>query len=156
MTKQGEADLSTEQFDLAAIRHFDTAEHLEDGGHHDDAGYHYGICGENAVKSAMREAGLEQYWRSLGQKALNKSPMRGHWADLAAKIVAASNEINVFAIGRRANALRTLAGSNIAVFDGWHIDIRYANPAYVPVKPVSLMGWKNDAAQFVANFVVLQ
>ncbi len=143
----------SEKFDVAAHRHFAAAEHLEHGGHTDDAAYHYGICGENAVKSAMRDAGLESHWSNISKAVLWNSPMKGHWGKLSDKLSTASMDINTYAAGRRADALRALASRTTPVFDGWDIDIRYADSRFVPVNEASLESWKNDAATFITSFV---
>jgi hypothetical protein len=129
-----------EQFDVAAVRHFESGEYLEAGGHLDDAGYHYGISAENAVKNALRQAGL--------------SPIRGHWADLQGKIHKAQPKIDLFAAGRRAGPLRRLAARSPGYFARWHINIRYADPRFVPVSAASLAAWKAEAANFLADFVI--
>ncbi|WP_156356091.1 hypothetical protein [Sphingomonas sp. Leaf22] len=144
-----------EQFNIAAIRHLRTAEHLEAGGHTDDAGYHFGVCAENAVKCAMREAGLESYWASQGNQALRASPMFGHWSLLGTKIANAASIINVHAQGRRANPLKQLSASGATVFADWSIDIRYADPTHVPIDGAKLHRWKHGAAQFVNSFVLV-
>lgn len=144
-----------EQFDVAAFRHFETAEHLETGGHIDDAAYHFGLCGENAVKSAMREAGLEQHWASISNAALRNSPMRGHWGDLSQRIQVAASDINLYAAGRRSTALRVLSSTTTPSFVGWNIDIRYADPALVPVSSASVSLWKADATRFLVKFVIV-
>lgn len=143
-----------EQFHIAAQRHFDSATFLESAGHNDDAGYHYGVSAENAVKNAMREAGLESHWKMQGNAHFKNSPMRGHWAGLQNRIAGAQHEMSLFANGRRAAPLLQLAAmGSVARFSDWHIDIRYADPIYTPVTQAKLIQWKADALDFLTQFV---
>lgn len=144
-----------EQYDLAAVRHFRAAEHLEAGGHADDAGYHFGICAENAVKSALREAGLEGYWTNISKSALRQSPMKGHWNELGSKLAAAASDINAHAQGRRAAPLQQMSLLPYNSFSDWHIDIRYADPDHVPISPDALTRWKQAAADLIINLVIV-
>lgn len=141
-----------EQYQVAAYRHFQTAELLASHGMLDDAAYHLGVAGENAVKHAMQEAGLEAHWDASGIRKRNQ-PMRGHWGDLQAKLASEVNAINLFSSGRRSAPLRNLVnGGAINCFDGWHIDIRYADSAMVPVSLNDHQRWYEDAQSFLVNF----
>lgn len=143
-----------EQFQVAAYRHFEAAELLAANGMRDDAAYHLGVSGENAIKYAMQEAGLEAHWDSCSIKK-NQQPMRGHWGVLQAKVESERNNINIFASGRRSAPLQTLVNSGpIHQFLGWGIDIRYADSGIVPVNQADHDRWYSDAQEFLINFVL--
>lgn len=144
----------TEQFDIAALRHFETAECLKNAGHTDDAAYHFGICGETAFKHALRASGFEGTWNAHSARSRD-TPMRGHWGDLHRRIQNAAQEIQMFAQGRCAVPLVCLANQvPQTYFQGWSIDIRYADPSYIPVTNAQLKAWENDAADFLLHFVI--
>lgn len=139
---------------MAAMRHFEVAEHLLANGYIDDAAYHFGVCGENAVKSGMRDAGLEQYWANCGGGKLKSSPMRGHWGQLNSRLVSAATEISLYASGRRSAPLRAALANCAQIFNGWNIDIRYADPKYVPVSAPTVSRWQSDASAILLDLVV--
>lgn len=143
-----------EQYQAAALRHFASAEALAANGHLDDASYHLGLVGENAIKHAFQDAGMEAFWRTNGTH-INNTPMRGHWGHLQAKIEGLAQEIALVSSGRRSVALSTLvANSSITCFAGWSIDIRYADDRYVPVSREDYQSWHNDAIQFLVDFAL--
>lgn len=143
-----------EQYQVAAYRHFEAAELLAANGMRDDAAYHLGVSGENAIKYAMQEAGLEAYWDGCGIKKRNQ-PMRGHWGDLQAKVQQELGNINLFATGRRSAPLQSLVNSGpVQQFSGWGIDIRYADSGLVPISAVDHERWHSDAQEFLINFVL--
>lgn len=143
-----------EQFQVAAYRHFKTAELLADNSMLDDAAYHLGVAGENAVKHAMQEAGLEVHWDAVGINK-NTQPMRGHWGRLQAKLVAEAATINLFSSGRRSAPLkRLIASGSITEFSGWSIDIRYADSTLVPVSTADHQRWYDDAQAFLIDFAL--
>lgn len=143
-----------EQYQIAAYRHFETAEILAKNKMRDDAAYHLGVSGENAVKYAMQNAGLQNHWNMAGIRP-GSQPMRGHWGELQAKICAEINTINLFATGRRSAALRRLASSGtISSFNGWNINIRYADSALVPISQEDHDRWHSDAMQFLIDFTL--
>ncbi len=127
-----------EQFDVAARRHLDTAEILEAEGRLDDAGYHYGLAGENAVKQSIvaacgpltKEMRLFVHFDTALKAAIPK------WLEVS----------GVLASGRLGGGLAAdmKAGTFDSRFDGWNINIRYAD-THFPVDPSRVAAWKADA-----------
>jgi hypothetical protein len=143
-----------EQYQVAAYRHFETAELLAEHGKIDDAAYHLGISGENSIKYAMQDCGLEAHWNSA-RIPKNSQPMRGHWGKLQAKINNELAIINLYATGRRSASLRNIVNNGVgSKFNGWNIDIRYADSGLVPVSQADHDQWHNDAEEFLINFVL--
>ncbi len=125
-----------ERFDVAARRHLDTAEVLEDAGRIDDAGYHYGLVGETAVKHSI----------VLACGRLTPDLLKHFDRPLREAI---QNSIAVIAVlnsGRLAGGLaKDLRTKQFASrFDQWRVTIRYADSA-VPVTATRLAAWKADA-----------
>jgi|HubBroStandDraft_4_1064222.scaffolds.fasta_scaffold487716_2 hypothetical protein len=152
-----------EQFDIAAWRHHRVGESLEVMGELDDAGYHFGVCGENAVKYALWASGVHAAWISAGaaigksrSRSLQGTPMRGHFPSLVSFVRKAQTEIAVHATGRYAGAVMStlLAPSFSSRFAGWDINIRYADPRYTPVTPATCTSWHVDADDLVLAILV--
>ena len=125
-----------DRFDVAARRHLDTAEVLEDAGRIDDAGYHYGLVGETAVKHSI----------VLACGTLTPDLRRHFDQPLRDAIQTSSAIIAVLNSGRLGGGLaRDLRASQFASrFDQWRVTIRYADSA-VPVTGARLAVWKADA-----------
>ena len=147
-----------EQFDIAAWRHHRVAETLEILAELDDAGYHFGVCGENAVKYALWAAGVQAAWIRAGAavgkspaQSLKRTPMRGHFPTLKSLINKTRAEISIYATGRHAApiAAMVLDPSFAGRFADWHIDIRYADAAHTPVSALKCATWHRDADDFV-------
>ncbi len=144
-----------EVYDVAAWRHYRTAEILQDAGQGDDASYHFGITGETALKSALRVSGCEAAWIAAGTK-LKNTPMRGHFHQLGDLVQSTALEIGAFASGRLAQpiAAYVLNPAFQARFQGWHIDIRYADPDHTPVSAAKLDGFQRDAEDLLLALVI--
>jgi hypothetical protein len=152
-----------EQFDIAAWRHHRVGESLEAIGELDDAGYHFGVCGENAVKYALWASGVRAAWLSAGaatgkspSQSLKGTPMRGHFPTLTSLVRKVQTEIAVHATGRHAGPIMAtlLNPSFSSRFAGWDIDIRYADPHYTPVTPATCSSWHGDADDLVLAILV--
>jgi hypothetical protein len=144
----------TEQYEIAALRHFDVAELLLAQLHLDDAGYHFGIAGENALKHALQSAGMEQFWQNNGVGP-NKTPMRKHYPHLEPSVVAEEQMILAHAQGRLASPLAQLisAPNHGSRFNNWSIDIRYADTICTPVPAASCAQWQEDAADMLLRLI---
>src|SRR4051794_13118464 len=101
-----------EQFDIAAWRHHRVGETLEVMGELDDAGYHFGVCGENALKYALWASGVYAAWITAGaaigkspSESLRGTPMRSHFPSVATLVRKAQTEIAVHATGRYAGPI---------------------------------------------------
>lgn len=129
-------DEMPEQFDIAARRHFATAETLEAEGRLDDAGYHYGLAGENAVKQSCIAA--------CGP--LTKD-LKQHFVGGLRQAIQLSQAVSgVLATGRLCGGLAADLRANTFAsrFDGWDIQIRYAHTDF-PVDSARVATWKADA-----------
>lgn len=144
-----------EQYGVAAWRHHDVAETLEHLGFLDDAGYHFGVCGENAVKHSLRAAGVESVWVAA-KISLKKTPMKQHFPTLKSFVKRAQADIAVNAQGRFAAAVASLVldPSFANRFNGWHINIRYADTTNTPVAGGTCSGWHTDADDLVLGLVL--
>ena len=136
-----------EQYDVAAWRHLATAGKLFSSSDFDDAGYHYGVCGENILKAALLNAGLKSHLEPLKKK----DPMWAHLPKIKNLVIEAQAVIVAHAAGRLAAPLAsTISKANfLNLFDGWTIDIRYADTAVCPVSSPIAQQWKDDA-EFLA------
>jgi|GEM_PF-6527072 len=138
-----------DRYDVAAVRHFKTAEILERGGRLEDAGYHYGLAGETAVKAALTKCGvsigrdLRKHFDGDGEKSLSEAVKRS---------VAITSLIST---GRLGGALAKDLRTNQLKdrFRNWSIFIRYANDDY-PVTIERLGIWRADAAKLVVEGVL--
>lgn len=157
------SDNMAEQFDIAAWRHHRVGEALEAIGELDDAGYHFGLCGENALKYALWASGVCAAWITAGAasrktpaQSLIGTPMRGHFPSFANLVRKAQAEIAVHAKGRYAGpVMSTLLDPGFSSrFAGWDIDIRYADPRYTPVTAASCTAWHQDADVLVLATLV--
>jgi len=127
-----------EQFDVAARRHLDTAELLEAEGRLEDAGYHYGLVGENAVKQSI-VAACGPLTKRMGLFAHFDTPLK-------TAIQQSEDVSGVLASGRLSGglAIEIAAGTFASRFDGWNINIRYADTDF-PVDSRRVATWKADA-----------
>ena len=145
----------TEQYDIAADRHYRVAEQLETSGEIDDAAYHYGLVGENSLKHAMRNAGVANQWSQPRKKA-RQTPMGKHLPALTLEMQNFASDIHLFATGRIGARLQSILNDPTfgALFSGWSIDIRYADTQYTPVNAGDCQRWGQDA-RFVLHRLVL-
>lgn len=145
-----------EQFDIAAARHHHVGELLHQQNEFDDAGYHYGVCGENAVKHALRAAGVEAAWIALGTN-LRRTPMRAHFATLTGLVSAFQADIALHASGRHAGLISAYIASPAfgAMFANWSIDIRYADASCTPVPVEACEQWADDATNLMLQLVLI-
>lgn len=144
-----------EQYDVAAWRHHSVAEKLEEAGDLDDAGYHFGVCGETAVKQALRASGVEANWIAAGI-SLKRTPMLQHFPTLTTFVTRSRNDIAVFAVGRHAAPITgiILDVSFLQRFSGWHINIRYADLSYTPVSSGICGAWHQDADELILGLLL--
>lgn len=133
-----------EQFDVAALRHLQSAARLEEAGQLDDAGYHYGIAGETAVKQSVVKA-IGHLPKKL-RKHINE---RGTTLQEAVKLYYQFNL--VMSNGRLGGALaRELANDTLVNrFVNWSLNIRYADTDHCPINQNNLMQWKSDAITLI-------
>ena len=138
------------------------AELLLEHGEVDDAAYHFGICGENAVKQMLRLAGVEAAWITAGaangktpRQALANTPMRGHFPSLVNLVQAAQQDIALYATGRYSAHISSLVLSSSFKFRfaGWEINIRYADSVCTPVTQQDCSAWNADADDLVLALV---
>jgi hypothetical protein len=82
--------------------------------------------------------------------------MRGHFPSLASLVRRVQTEIVVHATGRYAGPIMsTLLDPGFSSrFAGWDIDIRYADPRYTPVSPVTCTSWHDDADELILAILV--
>lgn len=152
-----------EQYDVAAWRHHRVGEMLENGAELDDAGYHFGVCGENAVKYALWASGVQAAWIRIGagqgksvRDSLTGTPMRGHFPTLTTLVQQTRSNIAVHATGRFSGpvAAIVLSPNFIQRFAGWSIDIRYADTQHTPVSSQTCTAWHADADDLVLSLVI--
>jgi hypothetical protein len=146
----------TEQYDVAAERHHRVAVHLHTVGELDDAAYHYGLVGENGLKDALHRSGVVGTWQRTGIKP-RKSPMGQHFPKLHPQIQLFISDIRLHASGRVGAALYAVV-SNPAfanLFQGWSIDIRYADTLCTPVNPADCQRWARDADLVLRRLVLM-
>lgn len=143
-----------ERYDVAAGRHQRVAEHLEGKGEFDDAGYHYGVAGENAVKNALRDSGVEAAWTKACRR-LRETPMGRHFPTLQDKVKDVQTEIQAFACGRLATSIqKEILGPDFpSRYQGWNLDIRYADRRYTPVDPKDCARWAQDTAELLVALI---
>ena len=136
-----------EQFARAALRHLATAESLEDEGKLDDAGYHYGLVGEMALKSAAQLI----YGPTLPQKL--KFHINHGKVTLQDKIAKDLTFMNALRSGRFTGGLDShlAAGTLQGCFAGWSINIRYADDGNCPVQAADVTAWRADAIALYNN-----
>ncbi len=152
-----------EQYGVAALRHQRVAGSLELGAELDDAGYHFGVCGENALKYALWASGVESAWICIGatrgmsaRASLRTTPMRGHFPTLATLVQQTQAEIALYATGRFSGPISAvvLSPSFSRRFSGWNINIRYADNQYTPVSSQTCAAWHADADDLVFSLVI--
>jgi hypothetical protein len=145
----------TEQYQVAAWRHHETAEALQGRGFLDDAGYHYGVSGENSVKYALQASGVEAGWLHVNVNLLG-TPMRAHFPKIQTLCDQAKAHIAMYATGRLAGAISNKISdiSFSGKFVGWNINIRYADTDFTPVDPAVCSGWESDSLDLLLNLVV--
>ncbi len=152
-----------EQYEVAAWRHHRVAELLVAGGELDDAGYHFGVCGETAVKHLLWASGVEAAWIAIGatggktpDAALKGTPMRRHFPTLQKLSADVRNEILLYGKGRYAAAINSFVidPAFSKRFSGWNINIRYADGAFTPVSKATCDAWQRDADDLVLALVV--
>jgi len=152
-----------EQYEVAAWRHHRVGELLVAAGELDDAGYHFGVCGETAVKHLLLASGVEAAWIAIGAatgktvtEALNKTPMRKHFPTLKKLVVNVQGEIAMYARGRYSPTITSLVldPEFSKRFSGWDINIRYADQNSTPVSKAKCAEWQRDADDFVLALVV--
>ena len=82
--------------------------------------------------------------------------MRGHFHQLGRLVQRTATEIRVFASGRLAQpiAAHVLNPAFQTRFQGWHIDIRYADPDHTPVAAAKLDGFQRDAEDLLLALVI--
>ena len=112
---------------------------LEQANRLDDAAYHYGLVGEISIKAALVLATSMPLNRSYHKHL----PSLGRVAQQNATAL-----ISLLANGRTGGAalLGDLRGRQLqGRFQGWSVDIRYADTSLCPVQPSQLQDWKQDA-----------
>jgi hypothetical protein len=146
----------TEQYDIAAGRHHRVAEHLAARGEIDDAAYHYGLVGENALKHALRKSGVATAWDLAGKKP-KTTPMGKHLPPLTAEIQTFMHDIHLHAFGRIGGRLQAVVHDPnfVGLFQGWSIDIRYADNQCTPVDPGDCQRWGQDADLILRRLVLM-
>jgi hypothetical protein len=146
-----------EQYDRAAVRHYQVADLLEREGETDDAAYHYGLVGENALKHALVQAGVWAAWQLAGQKRGN-TPMGKHLPNLTNSLQHVIGDIQRNASGRHGAALNAVVSDPTFAgrFQGWCIDIRYADDGCTPVAKADCQRWANDADHLFNTLVHLR
>ncbi|WP_295437712.1 hypothetical protein [uncultured Thiodictyon sp.] len=146
----------TEQYDVAAARHHRVAEHLEMNGEIDDAAYHYGLVGENALKYALCKSGVAGVWNGARMKPRN-TPMGKHLPSLTSAIQGFITDIQLHAVGRVGAELQAVVGDPAFVsrFQGWSLDIRYADHTCTPVSLVDCQRWSLDADLVLRRLVLM-
>lgn len=145
-----------EQYHIAAVRHRRVAERLEEVGETDDAAYHYGLVGENALKHALELAGVWAAWQAAGFRR-NETPMGKHFPRLTDAVGAHLGDVQQHASGRIGAALNSVV-SDLAFatrYQGWMIDIRYADSACTPVDTADCQRWAKDADEMLCALIYL-
>lgn len=142
----------SEQYLVAAKRHYDVGEMLMANGANDDAGYHFGLSGETAIKAMLQLSGIETGWLGSG-KSPRKTPMRSHLPQIKTLITMAQAEIQQYAQGRLAGEVTRvmLDPAFSARFDKWMISIRYADTQCTPVKDADCARWRRDALDMLES-----
>lgn len=145
-----------ERYDMAAERHQRVGARLEQLGETDDAAYHYGLVGENALKHALRQSGVEAAWAAVGL-ARKKTPMGKHFPQLTSELADVSQFINVNATGPTGAQLASLVNDpNFANhFTDWSINIRYADDQHTPIAPQICRQWGDNADDFLLKLVMM-
>ena len=131
------------RFAVAALRHLGTADHLERHGRMEDAAYHYGVAGETAVKATLERAGIPFPWKHWDRRE-NKSLRHAIESMVGVVALLRSGRLG----GPLADDLD--AGTFSGRFEGWSVDIRYADTDH-PVDNAKLATWKADAVLLVNN-----
>ena len=146
----------TERYSVAAERHHRVAVRLEADGETDDAAYHYGLVGENALKYGLFKSGVAQAWDSGGIKRTN-TPMGKHFPKLTPIIRDLIADIRLFASGRIGAQIQSVVDDSAFAgrFQGWSIDIRYADDQCTPVDPADCARWAQDAELFLWRLVLM-
>lgn len=145
----------TERYDVAANRHHRVGDRLLDG-EPDDAAYHYGLVGENALKHGLSSSGIADAWATAGLK-VRDSPMRKHLPNLTIAIQAFSSEIPLYAHGRIGAQIQAVVNDPAFAdrFQGWSIDIRYADDQCTPVTQNDCERWARDADYLLRTLVLM-
>jgi hypothetical protein len=98
------------------------------------AGYLYGLAGELAVKTLMRNSGMAP----LSPQERRDDPYYAHFPEL-------KTQLRNTAQGRRSGELLAIANSNH--FQNWSTDMRYAPTAHV--QPGWIEAWEASARKLV-------
>ena len=112
-----------ENYEQAAVRHFNDAEHLAAEGRHDNAGHLIGFAAECAIKHAVA--------------ALGHDSERLH---LPALVGSAQRHLR----GRRGELMRKAIGGS-AFFDGWRVSRRYEPDGSTSAEQYGL--WRTSASR---------
>jgi hypothetical protein len=99
------------------------------------AGYLFGLTGELAVKSIMRDSGMTP----LEQERRRDDPFFAHFPEL-------KTYLKDTAMGRRSGQLRKIA-ENTSLFHHWDTDLRYAPTSDIDERWINV--WRNNAIDLV-------
>jgi hypothetical protein len=146
----------TERFDVAANRHHRVGDRLAADGETDDAAYHYGLVGENALKHGLSSSGVAAALDAAKVKR-KVSPMWKHFPKLTSAIETFSGYVPLYALGRIGAQMQAVVGDPAFAtrFQGWSIDIRYADDQCTPVAPNDCERWARDADDLLRTLVLM-